>query len=59
MFDSEENAEIILKELSNLSVTSDQVIEGYSKLMPMSLNKHLKSKTILKQRNEISADVRL
>ena len=32
MFDSEENVEIIWKELSNLSVTSDQVIKGYSKI---------------------------
>ena len=32
MFDSEENVEIIWKEISNLSVTSDQVIEGYSKI---------------------------
>ena len=32
MFDSEENIEIIWKELSNLSVTSDQVIKGYSKI---------------------------
>ena len=32
MFDSEENVEIIWKELSNLSVTNDQVIKGYSKI---------------------------
>lgn len=32
MFDSEENIEIIWKELSNLSVTNDQVIKGYSKI---------------------------
>ena len=32
MFDSEENVEIIWKEISNLSVTNDQVIKGYSKI---------------------------
>ena len=32
MFDSEENVEIIWKQISNLSVTSDQVIKGYSKI---------------------------
>ena len=31
-FDPEENVEIIWKEISNLSVTNDQVIEGYSKI---------------------------
>ena len=31
-FNSEENVDIIWKEISNLSVTSDQVIEGYSKI---------------------------
>ena len=31
-FDSEENVEIIWKEISNLSVKNDQVIEGYSKI---------------------------
>lgn len=32
MFDSEENVEIIWKEISNLSVIKDKVIEGYSKI---------------------------
>ena len=32
MFDSEENVAIIWKEISNLSVTNDQVIKGYSKI---------------------------
>ena len=32
MFDSEENVEIIWKEISNLSVKNDKVIEGYSKI---------------------------
>ena len=32
MFESEENVEIIWKEISNLSVTKDKVIEGYSKI---------------------------
>ena len=31
-FDSEENVDIIWKEISNLSVKNDQVIEGYSKI---------------------------
>ena len=31
-FNSEENVDIIWKEISNLSVTSDQVIKGYSKI---------------------------
>ncbi len=32
MFDSEENVEIIWKEISNLSVTKDKIIAGYSKI---------------------------
>ena len=32
MFDPEENVDIIWKEISNLSVKSDKVIEGYSKI---------------------------
>ncbi len=32
MFDSEENVEIIWKEISNLSVTKDKIIDGYSKI---------------------------
>ena len=32
MFNSEENVDIIGKEISNLSVKNDQVIEGYSKI---------------------------
>ena len=32
MFESEENVEIIWKEISNLSVTKDKIIEGYSKI---------------------------
>ena len=32
MFNSEENVDIIWKEISNLSVKNDQVIEGYSKI---------------------------
>lgn len=32
MFDSEENVEIIWKEISNLSVAKDKVIDGYSKI---------------------------
>ena len=32
MFDSEENVEIIWKEISNLSVTKDKIIKGYSKI---------------------------
>ena len=32
MFDSEENVEIIWKEISNLSVKKDKIIEGYSKI---------------------------
>ena len=32
MFDPEENVDIIWKEISNLSVKNDQVIEGYSKI---------------------------
>jgi len=32
MFESEENVEIIWKEISNLSVTKDKVIEGFSKI---------------------------
>ncbi|WP_459541475.1 hypothetical protein [Parvimonas micra] len=32
MFNSEENVEIIWKEISNLSVIKDKVIEGYSKI---------------------------
>lgn len=32
MFDSEENVEIIWKEISNLSVTKDKIIEGHSKI---------------------------
>ena len=32
MFDSEENVEIIWKEISNLSVKKDKFIEGYSKI---------------------------
>ncbi len=31
-FDSEENVDIIWKEISNISVKKDQVIEGYSKI---------------------------
>ena len=31
-FNSEENVDIILKEISNLSVKNDKVIEGYSKI---------------------------
>ena len=31
-FDSEENVDIIWKEISNISVKNDQVIEGYSKI---------------------------
>lgn len=31
-FDSEENVDIIWKEISNLSVKNDEVIEGYSKI---------------------------
>ncbi|RTZ11979.1 hypothetical protein, partial [Streptococcus pneumoniae] len=32
MFNSEENVDIIWKEISNLSVKNDKVIEGYSKI---------------------------
>ena len=32
MFESEENVEIIWKEISNLSVTKDKIIAGYSKI---------------------------
>ena len=32
MFNSEENVEIIWKEISNLSVKKDKFIEGYSKI---------------------------
>ena len=32
MFASEENVEIIWKEISNLSLTKDKIIEGYSKI---------------------------
>lgn len=32
MFDSEENVEIIWKEISNLSITKDKIIKGYSKI---------------------------
>lgn len=32
MFDSEENVEIIWKEISNLSVKKDKIIEGYTKI---------------------------
>lgn len=32
MFEPEENVEIIWKEISNLSVTKDKIIEGYSKI---------------------------
>ena len=32
MFDSEESVEIIWKEISNLSVTKDKIIAGYSKI---------------------------
>lgn len=32
MFDSEENVEIIWKEISNLSITKDKIIAGYSKI---------------------------
>ena len=32
MFESEENIEIIWKEISNLSVKKDKIIEGYSKI---------------------------
>ena len=32
MFESEENVEIIWKEISNLSLTKDKIIEGYSKI---------------------------
>ena len=32
MFDAEENVEIIWKEISNLSLTKDKIIEGYSKI---------------------------
>ena len=32
MFDFEENVEIIWKEISNLSITKDKIIEGYSKI---------------------------
>ena len=39
MFDSEENVAIIWKEISNLSVTNDQVIKGYSKIDAYVVNK--------------------
>lgn len=32
MFESEENVEIIWKEISNLSLTKEKIIEGYSKI---------------------------
>ena len=32
MFDSEKNVEIIWKEISNLSITKDKIIAGYSKI---------------------------
>ena len=32
MFDTEENVEIIWKEISNLSITKDKIIKGYSKI---------------------------
>lgn len=32
MFDSEDNVEIIWKAISNLSITKDKIIEGYSKI---------------------------
>lgn len=32
MFDSEENVEIIWKEISNLSITKNKIIKGYSKI---------------------------
>ena len=32
MFDSEENVEIVWKEISNLSVKKDKIIDGYSKI---------------------------
>ncbi|MEB3029435.1 hypothetical protein VJI72_06455 [Parvimonas micra] len=32
MFESDENVEIIWKEISNLSVTKDKIIDGYSKI---------------------------
>ena len=32
MFEPEENVEIVWKEISNLSITKDKIIEGYSKI---------------------------
>ena len=32
MFEPEENVEIIWKEISNLSIKKDKIIEGYSKI---------------------------
>lgn len=47
-FDPEENADIIWKEVSNLSEPNDKVIEGATKTMPMSLTT-MKSHLISKQ----------
>lgn len=48
MFDPGENVNIIWKEISNLSLKNDRVIEGYSKLMHMSLTT-MKLKPMSKQ----------
>ncbi len=38
MFEAEENVEIVWKEVSNLSVTQDKIIEGYSKIDAYTIN---------------------
>ena len=40
MFDPEENVDIIWKEISNLSLKNDRVIEGYSKIDAYVVNNH-------------------
>lgn len=40
MFDPEENVNIIWKEISNLSLKNDRVIEGYSKIDAYVVNNH-------------------
>ena len=49
MFDFEENVEIIWKEISNLSITKDKIIEGYSKIDAYVINNEEVKKPILKK----------
>ena len=58
-FNSEENVDIIWKEISNLSVKNDKVIEGYSKIDAYVVNNDEVKALCRSKRSELSQGKRL